>query len=330
MGVGWNLGNALDTANKSETYWGNPKTTEAMIDAIYKLGFNTIRIPVSWSYHCDDDYNIDESWLERVQEIVDWALENDMYVIIDSHHDNDVYYPSEENHDQAVEYITKIWTQVAEYFKDYDEHLIFEVMNEPRLEDTSYEWNYVSSNSMCQAAMETIMDCNQAFVNVVRNSGGNNATRYLMASTYCGGASSALNSDFKMPTDKAGHTLLSVHAYTPYNLCQNPDMSYTTFDNTTKSEIYSLMQQLYTKFVKNGTYVCITEFGCINKDNPDDRYNWAKYFVSTAKDFDIACVVWDNNYCDTGEETFGIFNRKTLKVYDDALQYYKGLIAGIK
>ena len=253
-----------------------------------------------------------------------------MYVIIDSHHDDAAFDPTQ--HDQAVEYITKIWTQIAEWFKDYDEHLIFEVMNEPRVVgDDSIEWSYTSSNATCKAAMQTIMDCNQAFVDVVRASGGNNSTRYLMASTYCGSAYSAVNSDFVLPTDTVSDRIMvSVHAYTPYNLCQNTDMSYTTYDYSAKSDIKSILKKLYNKFTKNGIPVVMTEFGCIFKENDDDRYEWAKYFVSTAKEYGIACVVWDNNADSVGDNAFGIVNRRQLSVYANAEKYLQGLLDGMK
>ena len=173
MTVGWNLGNTLDAPDGEES-WGQPLTTKDMIDKLAELGFKTIRIPTSWGKHTSGapDYTIDEKWMDRVQEIVDWAMDNDMFVILNSHHDNDFYYPSAENHDEAVNYMTKIWTQVAERFKDYDQHLIFESMNEPRLTGTQYEWNFDSNAKECLEAAKTILDCNQACVDAVRAAGG--------------------------------------------------------------------------------------------------------------------------------------------------------------
>ncbi len=330
MGLGWNLGNSFDSTGSSETSWGNPVTTEEMIDTLAELGFKTIRIPVSWSYHCDDDYNIDEDWLERVQEVVDWALENDMYVILNSHHDNDVYYPSADNHDEAVEYITKIWTQIAEYFKDYDQHLIFEPMNEPRLSGTDYEWYYSEWSTECQDALQTIMDCNQAFVDTVRASGGNNETRYLMVSTYAASPDAALTDDYGLPEDPSGKLLLTVHMYTPYNLAMSDSFAYTDFDESCESDIDYYIDALYEKFVANGTYVIIGEMGCTNKDNQSARQEWAEYFVSKAKESGMVCVVWDNNYINAGSEAYGLFDRSNLEIFEDCLDYYNGLMAGLE
>jgi len=329
MGLGWNLGNSFDSTGSSETSWGNPVTTEEMIDTLAELGFKTIRIPVSWSYHCDENYTIDEDWLERVQEVVDWALENDMYVILNSHHDNEVYYPTAENHDEAVNYITTIWTQIAEYFKDYDQHLIFEPMNEPRLAGTNYEWYYSEWSTECQDAMQTIIDCNQAFVDVVRASGGNNETRYLMVSTYCASPDAALSDDFTLPDDPSDKLLLTVHMYTPYNLAMSDSYAYTQFDESCESDIDYYIDALYEKFVANGTYVIIGEMGCTNKDNQSAREAWAEYFVSKAKESGMVCVVWDNNYIDAGSEAYGLFDRANLEIFDDCLDYYNGLMAGL-
>lgn len=330
MGLGWNLGNTLD-APDGENSWGQPTTTKEMIDTLKSLGFDSIRIPVSWGRHTDEEFNIDKDWIARVQEVVDYAMANDMYVVINSHHDNDYYYPTYENDaKQGEKFITQIWTQVAEYFKDYDQHLIFECMNEPRLTGTNWEWSIDITNSDCAEAVEIINKYNQLFVNIVRNSGGRNADRFLMVSSYAGSSSTSLIDEFVMPTDTTPDRLiLSTHAYSPYNLAMGTDMSNKTFNNDAKKSLDWLFKNCYEKFVSQGIPVVITEMGCINKANDEERYNWANYYVSNAKQNGIACMWWDNGHDDLGEETYGLFNRTELKIYTSAKRVYQGLIDGI-
>lgn len=331
MGVGWNLGNTLD-APDGETSWGQPLTTKEMIDKLAELGFKTIRIPTSWAKHTsgEPDYTIDEEWMDRVQEIVDWAMENDMFVILNSHHDNDYYYPSAENHDKAVEYITKIWTQIAERFKDYDQHLIFESMNEPRLAGTQYEWSFDSGAAQCLEAAKTILDCNQACVNAVRAAGGKNADRYIMAATYAASPYSALSDAYELPEDPSGKILLSIHAYIPYDLAMSDSYDSREFTQSSKAAIDDFVDKIYNKFVSNGTYAVIGECGCTNKGNDDARYEWGKYFVSKAKENKMPCVVWDNQYDDLGSECYALFDRYNLEVFSTCKKYYEGIMDGIK
>ncbi|MDE5894038.1 MAG: glycoside hydrolase family 5 protein, partial [Acetatifactor sp.] len=147
MKIGWNLGNTLDATSNSvgvnsEIAWGNPRTTQEMMDAIIDQGFNVIRIPVSWGGHMGGapEYNILPAWMDRVQEVVDYAYSRGVYVIVNIHHE-DWHFPSEENKEAAAEQLAALWTAIATRFRDYDEHLIFEGMNEPRKTGTSVEWN---------------------------------------------------------------------------------------------------------------------------------------------------------------------------------------------
>ena len=147
MKIGWNLGNTLDATGggvsvNSETSWGNPRTTQEMIDTVIDQGFNVIRIPVSWGGHMGGApyYNVMPTWMDRVQEVVDYAYSRGVYVIINIHHE-DWHFPSEENKAAAAEQLAALWTAIATRFRDYDGHLIFEGMNEPRKTGTNVEWN---------------------------------------------------------------------------------------------------------------------------------------------------------------------------------------------
>lgn len=331
MGVGWNLGNTLD-APDGENSWGQPTTTKEMIDKIHELGFNTIRIPTSWGKHNSGapDYSIDKDWMDRVQTIVDWAIDNDMFVILNSHHDNDYYYPSKEHSDQSVEYITAIWTQVAERFKDYDQHLIFESMNEPRLSGTANEWWFDSNNAACLEAAEVINKCNQACVDIVRACGGGNTDRFIMVTPYSASLGCATSEQFELPDDPSNKLLISVHSYNPYNLALNGDMAYKTFGDNEKREIDNLMNALYENFIKNDIYVVIGETGCTNKGNMLSRKEWAEYSVAAGIEKNIPSVFWDNGGTGEGSENFGIFDRRNLEIFEVSRPYYEGIMAGLK
>lgn len=320
MQMGWNLGNTLDATDGSglgsETSWGQPTATKELIYLIKGLGFSTIRIPTSWHNHMKDGV-IDSAWMDRVQQVVDWSMEAGLYVILNSHHDNvknKGYYPTEEYKESSKEFLTNVWTQVAERFKDYDEHLVFESMNEPRLRDTGKEWWFDANDAEGIACIKTVMEYNQLFVNIVRSSGGYNETRFLMVPSAIASPDNALNSNFEMPKDTIdNHLILSVHAYTPYNFAMNAN-GYSNWSNDKNGEL-GFIKNLNTTFVKEGYGVCIGEFGATNKDNLKARCDWAKSYTARCKQYKLSCVLWDNGSTGIGEENFGMINRTGLAVY---------------
>ena len=330
MKCGWNLGNTFDAYNGyslhakgtgMETSWVGAKTTPGLIAAIKEAGFNTIRIPVSWHNHVDENNVIDAEWIDRVREVADWALDLGMYVIVNTHHDNDVkyYYPDEAHYSRSKEYLSAVWNQMAEKFKDCDDHLILESMNEPRLVGTVYEWNWTNNSSECQQAAEYINELNQLFVNIVRSSGGNNATRYLAVPAYCAAPWNAVRKVFRIPDDTAENRIIvSAHAYTPYNFALNTGSSDKRFDlekdQNKKSEIAGFMNDLYNTFIKNGIPVMMDEFGALDKNgNLQDRVNFTAYYVASASARGITCVWWDNHNFTGSGERFGLIERNTLK-----------------
>ncbi|MCM1054391.1 MAG: glycoside hydrolase family 5 protein [Bacteroides sp.] len=319
--IGWNLGNTLDADSKtsvesaSETSWGSPMITEEMIADINKAGFNTIRIPVTWHNHVDDDFNISDYWLGRVKEIVDYAYKRKMYVIINIHHDmiKSFYYPTYETLESSMAFSDAVWAQLCEAFKDYDEHLIFEGINEPRLKDTDNEWWIDEKSELGKEAVDCIMQINQSFVDLVRASGGNNAERYLMTPSYCASPTYACSDLFSLPNDPAGRTILSVHAYEPYNFALSDDSSSNTFvAGRTSTSIKSVMDSLYEKYTSKGIPVVIGEFGSRNKDNLEARIEHAAYYVSEARSAGISCVWWDNNAFIGNGELFGLYDRAEM------------------
>lgn len=335
MKCGWNLGNTFDAYNGyskhfsgtgMETSWVGVKTSRKLIAAIKEAGFNTIRIPVSWHNHVDQNDVIDQVWIDRVKEVAGWALDLGMYVIVNVHHDNDVkyLYPDTVHYERSAEYLTSVWGQIAEVFRDCDNHLIIESMNEPRLVGTQYEWNWNSNSSECRLAAKYINQLNQLFVDTVRASGGNNATRYLAVPAYSAAPWNAADSAFQIPEDTADNRIIvAAHAYTPYSFALDLKSADKTFDlekdKNKKAEIASFLNALYNRFVINGIPVMMDEFGALDKGgNLQDRVNFTAYYVASASTRGITCVWWDNHAFSGSGERFGLIKRSSLEwVYPD-------------
>lgn len=317
--IGWNLGNTLDATKKtsvdtaSEMSWGAPKTTEEMILDVKHAGFNTIRIPVTWHNHVDENNNITEAWLKRVKEVVDYAYNNGMYVILNIHHDTDknFFFPTYDTLEQSKKFVTDVWRQVSEVFKDYDEHLIFESINEPRLIGTDKEWWVDVNSEQGKEAIDCIMQVNQAFVDLIRASGGKNADRYLMVPSYCASPDFACADIFELPTDPSNKMIVSAHSYEPYNFALSDNLNSNSFESRPGGVIEQKMSALYDKFVSKGIPVIIGEFGSRNKkENLEARVAHAANYVATARAYGITCIWWDNNAFTGSGELFGLYNRK--------------------
>ena len=308
--VGWNLGNTMDSISDAnvaplsnvlqyETYWQSSMTTQAMIDKIKSAGFNTVRIPVSWGQKMDSNYIINEKWMDRVQEIVDYVINDDMYCILNIHHDNDIrsqggyFYPDNAHYAQSEKFVTAVWTQVSARFADYDNHLIFETLNEPRLIGHTNEWWIDPNNADCKTAMDCINKLNAAGLKAIRNSGGNNATRFVMMPTYAASPDSANLSGCVFPDDS--RLIAEIHAYRPDPFALNGTTS--QFDPSTDGRgIITFMNDLENRFIKKGIPVIIDEFGAVNRSNDSERAEWAKFYIKQANSRGIPCVWWDNNY----------------------------------
>ena len=330
IGTGWNLGNTLDATGGgnslySETSWGNPKTTKAMIDAVKKQGFNTVRVPVSWGNHTTgNNFTIDSQWLARVKEVVDYCIDNDMYVILNIHHDTSTqyYYPSSKYKTQSVKFVKSIWTQVAKYFKDYDQHLVFETLNEPRLVGTGDEWwfnvNYPNDN--VRDSISVINTLNQTAVDAIRAAGGKNNDRCIMVPGYGASIDGCTTSTFKLPNDSTPNRLIvSVHAYTPYNFALNANGT-AEFKNNLKSEVDYLYSTIKSHFIDNGIPAIIGETSASNKNNASERLKWAQYYMGKSAEYGVPCMLWDNNVFNGSDkgECHGHLDRSTLKWYDKA------------
>lgn len=344
MGMGWNLGNTLDATSDSgktnvglntETYWGMPTTTQAMIKAVKAAGFKTIRIPVSWHNHItDSSYTIDSSWMARVKTIVDWAIDEGMCVIINIHHDNMSVSQLSSNYgfalstDSSVQetskaFLSAVWTQIATTFAEYDEALVFEVLNEPR--DISGEvWGneWWCNNS---EAYDCIKDYEETCIAAIRAVAGNES-RYLMVPGYAASASDTTELGcYTMPSDTitANGTkklILSGHAYSPYTFAMS-DSTDTTFDSEDASSLTSLFDYLNTNYISKGIGVVMGEASASDKNNTAERVKWAKDYYAKATAIKIPVVLWDNmvtvangGNIDSGE-CHGYFNRNDLTWY---------------
>ncbi len=316
MVTGINIGNSLDSQNsrlirldppyRFETAWNNPKITQEWVDACIDAGFNIIRIPVSWEEHLGPapDYTIVESWMKRVQEVVDYAYNRGVYVILNNHHGswNDPYY---DNQEAICEQMKAIWTQIAERFKDYDEHLIFEGQNEPRKQGTNVEWTGGDKEGW-----DVVNASNKAFVEAVRSTGGSNPYRILMVPGYAASSSSNAMSHLELIDDD--RLIISVHAYTPYNFALNVNGP-GQWNNAT-ADIDSLMKDIKTYFLDKGYRVIIGEYGAVNKDNEEERAAWATYYLSKAREIGVPCLWWDNGSTTGNGEKLGLINRTTNEI----------------
>lgn len=315
--VGWNLGNTLECYNykewttDAETAWGNPTTTKAMIQSVKDSGFNAIRLPVTWGEHLDGN-TIDEAWMNRVQEVVDYAYDMDMYVILNVHHDDYTWlHPSQSEYEaMSSKLCDVIWTQIANRFEPYGDRLIFEGMNEPRTVGSAKEWTGGTAEER-----EVINKLEQDFVDCVRASGGNNAERTLVVTSYAAAIDSAAVNDVIVPNDS--NVVVSIHYYSPWKFVSGENNQWGS--DSDKTELSAGFKMLKEKFIDNGTPVIIGEFGAVASSSDSVRAPYYEYYISSAKSYGIKCFVWDNGAM-SGKDGYGIFNRNSLSWNEALLQ----------
>lgn len=353
MGSGWNLGNTLEANSNgtpSETVWGNPQASSALMKLIKNSGFNTIRIPVSYLSKIGSapDYKIDAAWLSRVKEVVDMALAEDLYVITNIHGDG--YHGvtggwllcDAQNQTEIKAKFKAVWQQIATTFKDYDEHLIFESMNE--VFDGTYEWQNPGVPYPNAGYYQNINDYNQIFVETVRPISLNNAKRWLLIPGW--NTDIDLTSEakgFKIPEDKyvdrstsGKRLMISVHYYAPWDLCgDDTDEGVTRWgdeawrQNSSKCTTYgqganseSTMSGQFDKlkswFTSQGYPVVVGEYGTVDKtsyDAENSKYTayWTKTLCENARRVGAVPVLWDNGHLSTAKG-FATINRATNTV----------------
>ena len=323
MGMGWNLGNTFDChstrawTTDTETAWGNPTTTQDMISAIKASGFDSVRIPVTWYENLADEstYDIDDAYLARIKEVVDYAYANDMYVIINMHWDwiSDGSLWLNQGMTAMPQFQT-MWTEIANYFKDYDNHLVFESMNE-----VTFEYDVLNN-------------FNQSFVDVIRKSGGNNADRLLLLAGKNDDLAMTCTDSYVVPDDNM--VAVSIHYYTPSTFCvANIDSTWGHAETWgTESEIqdlYNNFNKMKETFVDKGIPVIVGEYGVLTQEkdqkNKDDIIKYLKTVASTSLAIDgISAYLWDAG--NAGDMQF--FDRKNLTWFNSDIQnLYKDLKA---
>lgn len=313
MGMGWNLGNTLDACPNGETGWGNPMTTQAMIDAIRQKGFQSIRIPTTWFPHLGPapDYTIDSAWMKRVETVVNYAFRNDMYVILNLHHEDfspkhagTWLNPTRSDLQKVESQLVKVWTQIARHFKAYGDYLIFETLNEPRVLGTPEEWNGGTAEGR-----EVVNKLNLTALRAIRSTGGNNAKRFVMCPAYAANSGVMALDDFVLP-DNDPRVIVSIHNYGPYSFCmQNPGTT-TWGSEADKRAIDNDMDYYYKRFISKGIAVVIGEWGSVDKRNTSERAVHAAYFATAALKRKIAALWWDNGQ--KSNQGFALFDRRNL------------------
>lgn len=303
MGFGWNLGNSLD-GMPEETSWGNPLATQELFDKLKADGVKSVRIPITWSDHIGPgpDYKISDERMDRVQEVVDYAYNIGLYVIINIHHDgsdmsNAWLRKASTDYEGTLAKFKAVWTQAGERFKDYSDRLIFEDINELGFPDIE------QNGAPTQESFDILNDLNSEFVSLIRSQGGNNEKRFLLVAGYFTDITKSAKG-IVMPDDD--RTFLSLHYYTPWRFCINGQNE----DNTTAfwgsdadiQELERLFELLKTSFIDNGTPVILGEYGVNTKADPASRVYWLEAVTKICADMGIAPFFWDN-----GEE----FDRKT-------------------
>ena len=321
MGNGINLGNTLEACDNNvgiktnaplsyETYWGQPKTTQAMIDGMKAAGFDTIRIPVAWMTNAthlyEGDYTIDADYMDRVEEVVRYARKAGMYVIVNDHWDGGWYgmfgSESAETRALAMEAYKGMWQQIAERFRDYSDYLIFESANEElggRFDENSplYCSDSVVTYLTDDERYALTNEINQTFVDVVRATGGNNATRFLLIAGYGTNIDQTCDDRFQMPKDTVDSKLMvSVHYYDPWSYCGASSAASATKWGTVSDYEY-MDQQLakMTKFTEAGYGVVIGEYGALPCSDglKDNTLAYHTAFLDACTKYDLTNCLWD-------------------------------------
>jgi len=325
MGLGINLGNTMEatgdwvsggSVTSYETCWGSPVITEEMIKGYKDAGFGVVRVPANWSNMMAEDYTLNADFVARIHQIVDWILANDMYVILNTHHEKWLG-DMPTNEDEVLLKFTRIWEQIAESFKDYDDRLMFEGLNEEAGYDSV--WNqYGSSTEGKDIAYGYVNTLNQTFVDTVRASGGNNTTRHLLVAGYYTDVVRTCDEMFVVPNDPANRVAVSVHYYTPSTLTileADADWGKAKTDWGSESdlaELEKMMDMLSETFVSKGVPVIIGEYGCFGKNKTQDIKR--AYMIDVCRETyerRMLPILWDTH------DTF--YNRYTCTYNDPSM-----------
>lgn len=320
MGLGWNLGNTLDandatktwkTTEEHETCWGQPVTTPELLKMMKEAGFGAIRVPVTWYQEMDANGKVNDAWMKRVKEVVDYVIDNGMYCLLNVHHDTGAdggtfkswIKASGANYTANKDKYEGLWKQIAETFKDYDQHLLFEAYNE--MLDEKNTWNEPVDKT---DGYKAINDYAKSFVTVVRATGGNNAQRNLVVNTYSASNSSAAMKALELP-EETGHIVFQIHNYPNWK-----------DESTTRQLIDNLISDIKTNLISKGAPVIIGEYATFTTWPADlDYYEKDRklalyamdYFITKTKEAGIGTFYW-MGLSDGANRTLPAFNQPDL------------------
>jgi endoglucanase len=310
MQPGWNVGNTLDAVGDDETVWGNPRITRELLRQVRAQGFKSIRLPVTWTNHHGSapDYTIDAAWLNRVREVIDWALAEDLYVLVNLHHDSWQWintYPSDRTN--VMSRYTALWTQISNTFRSYPSRLVFESINEPQFANSTDDQSYTLLNEL-----------NVEFHRIVRASGGNNATRVLVLPTLFTNAEQgrldALTTTINQLHDP--NLAATVHFYGWWPFSVNIAGG-TRYDADAEKDLIGTFDRIYNSFVAKGIPVIMGEWALLNYDHNRpgviERGEFLKYLEAVgyyARIRNVTTMLWD-----AGQ----FLNRNTLQWRDQGL-----------
>ncbi len=334
MGVGINLGNTLEscgdwikqwgdgTTASYETAWGSPVITQPVIQGYADEGFGVVRVPVAWSNMMGDNYTISPEYTARVQQVVDWVIDADMYCIINIHYDNGWVNKFPDNKDENMKRYTTMWAQIADAFKDYGDHLIFESQNEELGWDSL--WNRWGGTDGKAESYGLVNEINQKFVDTVRNSGGNNNERHLLISGYNTDIELTCDSMFEMPDDPVNRCAVSVHYYTPAGFAiLTEDASWAKASSTwgsdaDYSELNKNMDMLKSTFIDKNIPVIIGEYGC-PKDNkePESVRRFLSSVCKEAYNRQICPVMWDVTGLHYDRENYVLYDQELKSAFNE-------------
>lgn len=336
MGIGINLGNTMEacgnwingsSVTSYETAWGSPVITKEMIKGYSDAGFKTLRVPVAWSNMMSKDgkHTINPAYLKRVRQIVDWAVECGMYVIVNEHWDGGWWADFPAKKDECMKRYKSIWNQVSSYFKDCSDRVIFESLNEEGGWDSV--WNQYGGTKGKKESFDLLNEINQTFVDLVRASGGNNSKRLLLIAGYQTSIAHTCDPLYKMPDDPALMCAVSVHYYSPSTFAiLTKDESWGKNQKTwgTPKDISALasdMLKMKKTFVDKGIPVIIGEYGCpkLNKDEKSVQ-DYLRLVCLHAYKNNMCPVLWDIQTNGTKEDPFCHYDRRTQKMVDSVVE----------
>ena len=325
--VGWNVGNTLDShisGRANETGWGNPRINQEIFDGVKKAGFDIVRIPVTWMGYIGPapDHHIDEKYLARVAEVAQMARKAGLKAIINLHHDGahdggwlsvKKAVASKAGYNEVTHKFTRVWKQIATYFKNYGDWLIFESMNE--IHDGNWGWG---SDTVQSPQYDILNDWNRFFTEIVRGTGANNATRYVVLPAYCTVPKHTLASYFWLPPDSApNRQIVTFHYYDPYEF----GIASTRWEwgsEADKNRVVNEFAPFKPKYIDKNIPVIIGECGAVkqiiaDKDKEEkarqNRLDYLSWVFGKAKEYGLVPIYWDNGATSGNGEKFGLFNR---------------------